>query len=134
MGEKTAITMIYWNTTPGAEFRIAVPNQYGLSVLDVEGLTLRFEVKNDVGLWVVSSGALAIDSITPNWISTDVTNPQDLAADAYPPQGEYTYRAILWDEEHSREVRDLSAGLMIFGTYTAEHDQYNKPTTYEQYD
>ena len=134
MGEQTAITMIYWNTTPGAEFRIEVPNQYGLSVLDVEGLYLRFEVKNDVGLWVVSSGALAIDSITPNWIATDVTNPQDLAADAYPPQGEYTYRAILWDEAHSREVRDLSAGLMIFGTYTAERDQYNKPTTYEQYD
>lgn len=124
--------MIYWNTTPGATFDIAVPNQYGLTADDVAGLELGFEVRNNVGLQRLVS-AIAIDAITPAWIVSHQENAQELQKDSFPPDGEYTYRAVLWDPDKAEEVRTLSDGIMIFGNYTANREQFDKAIYYEQY-
>ena len=134
MGEQRTLDMIYWNTTPGATYTITVPNQFGITPRDAEGLSLRFEVKNNVGLWERVSGVFTIDGVTPNWISFNMTNLQEIQPGDFPADGEYTYRAFLWDDAAGREVRVLSVGLMIFGAYDADREQYINSTNYEQYD
>ena len=124
--------MIYWNTTPGATFDIAVPNLYGLTSDDTTGLQLGFEVRNNVGLQQLVS-AVTIDAVTPAWIVSHQVNAQELPDNAFPPEGEYTYRAILWDPVKAEEVRTLSDGIMIFGSYAANREQFDKAIQYEQY-
>lgn len=120
--------MIYWNTTPGAAFDISVPNQFGLQ--PQEGAALRFEVLNNVGRAVYPSGVFNIDAVTPAWMVLHFSNDEEITD--YPPAGEYTYRAYL--VVAGEPDRLLSEGIMIFGDYTADRQQYDNTIQYEQYD
>lgn len=125
--------MIYWNTAPGAEYDITVPNQYGITPADVEGMTLRFEVRGNVELQTFPSGVFPIDAVTPGWIVTHHSNSQEIHENDFPPDGEYSYRAFVWDPDAEKEVRTLSEGVMVFGKYKMEREQYDKAIEYEQY-
>lgn len=122
--------MIYWNTTPGAAYDVAIPNSYGLTPEAVAGKTIRFEVRNDVGRQTFPSGGFPPDAVTPGWIVLHQTN--GATPGGFPPDGEYTYEAFLtWD---GGEVV-LSTGLMVLGDYAAPHPgEYEKTIEYEQYD
>lgn len=120
--------MIYWNTTPGAAYDISVPNQYGLQPTD--GGRLRFDVLNTMGRSVYPSGLFDIDVFTPAWLVLKLVNTEDVTD--YPPAGEYSYRASLVVD--GQPDRLLSEGIMIFGDYTADRQQYDNTIEYEQYD
>lgn len=123
--------MIYWNTHPGAEYDIAVPNTRGILL---EGVAeLRFEILGDVSRQQITSAAFYIDAATPGWFIIHQTNGEEITPDDFPPDGEYTYRAFLVPEGGGEEVL-VSEGLMVFGDYRSAREQYDKPIQYEQYD
>lgn len=119
--------MIYWPSTPGAEYTIAIPNHYGLTNGDVQGKQVHIHVRNNVGRWGIGSDGFDVDEVTPNWILLRLSNDDPMEEGALPPDGEYTYEAVLGD-------KTLSVGVMQFGEYTAERKEYEKPIEYEQYD
>lgn len=125
--------MIYWNTTPGAEYDIAVPNPRGILPEDVAGMALHFEVLGDVSLKQFPSGDFPIDAVTPGWFITHQINAETVAPGDFPPDGEYTYRAYLVPQGGGERIL-VSEGLVIFGDYHADREQYDKPIQYEQYD
>lgn len=130
--------MIYWPTTPGAGYIIAVPNNYSLTNGDVQGKQLCFHVRNNVGRWEIGSSGFTPDAVTPNWLVLTLTNDDPIEEGSFPPEGEYTYEAVLVtpdpDTGEATEEKILSVGIMQFGEYTAERRQYEKPIEYEQYD
>lgn len=130
--------MIYWPSTPGAEDIIAIPNQYGLSPKDVQGKQLALHIRNDVGRWEIGSTGFDIDAVTPDWLLLYLFNPDPLPEGYLPPDGEYTYEALLVtpnpDTDPIPASRTLSVGIMQFGEYKAERTQYDNPIEYEQYD
>lgn len=130
--------MIYWPTTPGAGYVIAVPNHYGLTQGDVDGKQLQFHIRNNVGRWEIGSGGFVLDGVSPDWLMLYLSNDDPLPEGDLPPDGEYTYEAVLVtpdpDTGEAVEEKVLSVGIMQFGEYTAERRQYEKPIVYEQYD
>jgi len=121
--------MIYWNTTPGAAYDIAIPNNIGITPAEVEEMELVIVIQNNVGRWDVDGTGWIIDEVTPGYLLLHLTNSDDPWE--FPPDGEYTYWAYLFNE-HTELL--LSQGLMIFGDYEADRIEYEQTTEYEQYD
>lgn len=128
--------MIYWPSTPGAEYIIAIPNQYGLTAEDIA--SVKFVVLNNVGRQVYPSGDFQVDEVTPDWLLLHLSNEDPMEEGSLPPDGEYTYEALLVtpnpDTDPIPASRTLSVGIMQFGEYKAERTQYDNPIEYEQYD
>lgn len=114
--------MIYWPTTAD-EFDAYIPNALAYEPQDGDP-TPFLAVRNNVGLDVISAD-FVFDGVTPLYFFAHFTN-----WDAGLTPGEYTYRLTL-----GGDGKVLSEGLLIVGDYQpAENIQYDKPTTYEQYD
>lgn len=115
--------MIYWPITAD-EFDIYIPNALAYEPQDGDPRPV-LTVRNNVGLDVVS-GEIEFDSVTPLYFfqHRDAWDRSDMTP------GEYTYRLTLGEGG-----KVLSEGLLIVGEYQpAANIQYDKPTTYEQYE
>ena len=106
--------MIYWTAKPDTEYTIAFPLAAPVTDAEKDHGELQITIRNNVGR-------------TP------------LDPDAIPPEGEYTYEARLETPAPDRPAeysnRVISTGLMVFGDYVPEREQYDdNKTEYEQYD
>lgn len=115
--------MIYW-PRQAEEFTIVIPNASGYKPA-ADDPALWLEVRNNVGLQEFP-GVLDGAAVTARYISMTFIDwgvPDEM------PDGEYDYALRL-----GAEGPVISCGLLIVGDYQpAESIQYDKPTTYEQY-
>lgn len=103
---------------------MVIPNASGYTPA-ADDPALWMEVRNNVGLQEFP-GELDGAAVTPMYIS--MTFDHGLLPDEM-PDGEYDYALRLGEDGPV-----ISCGLLIVGDYQpAESIQYDKPTTYEQY-
>lgn len=113
--------MIYWPITAD-EFDLYIPNASGYAPQESDPRPV-LTVRSNVGL-ELEDAEMEFDTVTPLYFFQRWTNWE---VGLVP--GEYTYRLTL-----GAEGRVLSEGILVVGDYKpADCIQYDKPTTYEQY-
>jgi hypothetical protein len=128
--------MIYWTAKPDTEYTIAFPLAAPVTDAEKDHGNFLLTIRNNVGRWNITGYDWDWDA-TPGWLYVSGRTPLD--PDAIPPEGEYTYEARLEvpapDHPEDYTNRVISTGLMVFGDYLPEREQYDdNKTEYEQYD